>query len=52
VNGKYLTGLRISIGAVLLAGCGHIVLYTLLSFQNRERDRMTQEEREEEIKNR
>ncbi|PMD41668.1 hypothetical protein L207DRAFT_633012 [Hyaloscypha variabilis F] len=51
VNGKYLTGLRISIGAVLLAGCGHIVLYTLLRFQNRERYRMTQEEREEEIKN-
>ena len=51
MNGKYLTGLRISIGAVLLAGCGHIVLYTLLRFQNRERYRMTQEEREEEIKN-
>lgn len=51
MNGKYLTGLRISLGAVLLAGCGHIALYTLLRFQNKKRDRISHEEREEEIKN-
>ncbi|KAH8753712.1 major facilitator superfamily domain-containing protein [Hyaloscypha finlandica] len=51
VNGKYLTGLRISLGAVLLAGCGHIALYTLLRYQNMKRERMSLEEKEEEIKN-
>jgi MFS transporter, ACS family, DAL5 transporter family protein len=42
--------LRISIGAVLLAGVGHITLFTLLRYQNQKRGRMTAEERDEEIK--
>jgi hypothetical protein len=51
VNGKYITGLRISLGAVLLAGCGHIAQYILLRYHNQKRERMTAEERMEAIQN-
>jgi hypothetical protein len=51
VNGKYLTGLRISIGAVLLAGCGHIAQFLLLRYHNQKREKMTAEETLEAIQN-
>lgn len=51
VNGKYLTGLRISLGAVLLAECGHMCLLFLLRSENRKRDGLSTAERENEIKN-
>ena len=49
VDGKYLTGLRISLGAILLAGCGHIALFSLLRWHNKKRDNLTPEERVMEI---
>lgn len=49
VGGKYLLGLSFSLGAVLLAACGHTALYFLLSRENKKREALTQEEREYEI---
>ncbi|KAM0815398.1 putative Major facilitator superfamily domain, general substrate transporter [Seiridium cardinale] len=49
VNGKYLLGLSFSLGAVLLACIGHVVLYIFLRQQNKKRDRMTEEEKVHEI---
>ncbi|CAG8958157.1 hypothetical protein HYFRA_00000507 [Hymenoscyphus fraxineus] len=51
VNGKYLLGLSFSLGAVLLAGLGHMVLYFHFSRENRRRDGMDDEKREDEILN-
>jgi hypothetical protein len=49
VNEKYLLGLRVSIGAVLIAGCGHIAQFLLLRYHNQKREKMTLEERLEAI---
>ncbi|RDW89649.1 hypothetical protein BP6252_01681 [Coleophoma cylindrospora] len=50
VHGKYSLGLSISLGAVLLGGCGHTALFFLLRSQNKKRDAMTVEEKEQAIK--
>jgi len=46
VNGKYVTGLSVSLGAVLLALLGHVALWAYMRRQNKKRDAMTEEERE------
>ncbi|KFY58456.1 hypothetical protein V496_06138 [Pseudogymnoascus sp. VKM F-4515 (FW-2607)] len=51
VNGKYVTGLSVSLGAVLLAGVGHSSLWVLLRHENAKRERLTPEERENAILN-
>jgi hypothetical protein len=50
VNGKYVTGLSVSLGAVLLAGAGHVSLYFWLRHGNREREGLSPKEREQWIK--
>ncbi|THV85743.1 MFS general substrate transporter [Aureobasidium pullulans] len=49
VNGKYVTGLSVSLGAVLLALLGHIALWAYMRSQNKKREAMSEEEREREI---
>lgn len=51
VNGKFVTGLSVSLGAVLLAGVGHSSLWFLLRHENAKREKMTPEEREYAILN-
>lgn len=48
-NGKYLMGLSASLAAVMLASLGHLSLYLYLKRQNKKREDMTDEEREQEI---
>lgn len=44
-------GLSFSLGAVLLAGLGHTVLYFYFLRENKKRDNMTEDEKEYEIAN-
>ncbi|KAI5250558.1 MFS general substrate transporter [Aureobasidium subglaciale] len=45
VNGKYVTGLSVSLGAVLLALLGHVALWAYMRHQNKKRDAMSEKER-------
>jgi hypothetical protein len=48
-DGKYVMGLSASLTAVMLASLGHVSLYMYLRRQNRKREAMSAEEREQEI---
>ncbi|KAL5355877.1 major facilitator superfamily domain-containing protein [Aspergillus floccosus] len=47
VNGRYVLGHSVSLGAICIACLGNSAMYILLRYHNRKRDRLSPEEREE-----